>query len=170
MAEAAKNIDWDKVKSFAGLMTNDIGAAMQGALTYIGDRLGIFKSLASAPATVAGLAERTNLNERYLREWLGAMTAARYVDYDPATTRYSISPEHAMILADETSQFYMGGFMQMIVPEVAMAPKADGVLPHWPRPPPKRISAGGLRGHRARLRPHLSPSTPAQMDSLDARS
>ena len=72
MAEAAKNIDWDKVKSFAGLMTNDIGAAMQGALTYIGDRLGIFKSLASAPATVAGLAERTTLNERYLREWLGA--------------------------------------------------------------------------------------------------
>jgi len=123
MAEAGKNIDWDKVKAFAGLMTNDIGAAMQGALTYIGDRLGIFKELASAPATVNELAERTSLNERYLREWLGAMTAARYVDYDPATARFSISPEHAMILADETSQFYMGGFMQMIVPEVAMAPK-----------------------------------------------
>ena len=123
MADAGKNVDWDEVKAFAGLMTNDIGAAMQGALTYIGDRLGIFKALASAPATVEELAERTSLNERYLREWLGAMTAARYIDYNPAMARYSISPEHAMILADETSQFYMGGFMQMIVPEVAMAPK-----------------------------------------------
>jgi hypothetical protein len=42
MADAGKNVDWDEVKAFAGLMTNDIGAAMQGALTYIGDRLGIF--------------------------------------------------------------------------------------------------------------------------------
>ncbi|MGA2411222.1 MAG: class I SAM-dependent methyltransferase [Candidatus Binataceae bacterium] len=123
MAEAEKNIDWGKVKAFAGLMTNDIGAAMQGALTYIGDKLGIFKALASAPATCAELAARTGLNERYLREWLGAMTAAGYIDYESAPARYSISPEHAMILSDETSQFYMGGFMQMIVPEVAMAPK-----------------------------------------------
>ena len=123
MAEAEKDLDWGKVKAFAGVMTNDIGAAMQGALTYIGDRLGIFKALAAAPATVAELAERTGLNERYLREWLGAMTASTYIDYESGTARYSISPEHAMILADETSQFYMGGFMQMIVPEVSMAPK-----------------------------------------------
>ena len=39
-------LDWGKVKDFAGQMTNDLGAAMQGALTYIGDRLGIFKALA----------------------------------------------------------------------------------------------------------------------------
>jgi 2-polyprenyl-3-methyl-5-hydroxy-6-metoxy-1,4-benzoquinol methylase len=121
--EGQKNLDWDKIKAFAAVMTNDIGAAMQGALTYIGDRLGIFKALAAAPASAAELAERTGLNERYLREWLGAMTASRYVDYEPRAERYSISPEHAMILADETSQFYMGGFMQMIVPEVSMAPK-----------------------------------------------
>ncbi|MBE3603713.1 methyltransferase domain-containing protein [bacterium] len=105
-------------------MTNDLGAAMQGALTYIGDRLGIFKALAGAGAvTPAELASRTGLNERYLREWLGAMTAARYIDYDAASARYSMPPEHALILADENSQFFMGGFMQMIVPEVSMAPK-----------------------------------------------
>ncbi len=97
---------------------------MQGALSYVGDRLGIFKALAGAGAvTVAELAQRTGLNERYLREWLGAMTAAKYIEYDPASARYTMSPEHAMILADETSQFFMGGFMQMIVPEVSMAPK-----------------------------------------------
>ncbi len=124
MSEAQKAIDWSKVKAFAGLMTNDLGAAMQGALTYIGDRLGIFKALAGAGAvTPAELAARTGLNERYLREWLGAMTAARYIDYDPASGRYSMPPEHALILADEESQFFMGGFMQMIVPEVSMAPK-----------------------------------------------
>ncbi len=123
MAEE-KALDWGKVKSFAGMMTNDLGAAMQGALSYIGDRLGLFKVLAEAGAvTTAEFAQRTGCNERYLREWLGAMTAAKYIDYDKATQRYSMPPEHAMILANEDSPFYMGGFMQMIVPEVGLAPK-----------------------------------------------
>jgi hypothetical protein len=105
-------------------MTNDLGAAMQGALTYIGDRMGIFKALAAAGSvTVGELATRTGLNERYLREWLGAMTAAKYIEYNPANARYTMAPEHAMILANEDSPFFMGGFMQMIVPEVSMAPK-----------------------------------------------
>jgi 2-polyprenyl-3-methyl-5-hydroxy-6-metoxy-1,4-benzoquinol methylase len=123
MAEQSDTLDWGKVKSFAGLMMNDLGAALQGALSYIGDRLGIFKALAEGAVTSTELAERTGLNERYLREWLGAMTAAKYIDYDPAAARYSMPPEHAMILADENSPFFMGGFMQMVVPEVGMAPK-----------------------------------------------
>ena len=46
-------------------------------LSYIGDRLGIFSALAEAGAvTSTQLAEKTGLSERYLREWLGAMTAA----------------------------------------------------------------------------------------------
>ncbi len=123
MAEE-KAIDWGKVKSFAGMMTNDLGAAMQGALSYIGDRLGLFKALAEAGSvTTAEFAARTGCNERYLREWLGAMTAAKYIDYDKTTQRYSMPAEHAMILANEDSPFYMGGFMQMIVPEVSLAPK-----------------------------------------------
>lgn len=117
-------LDWGKVKEFAGLMTNDLGAAMQGALSYIGDRLGIFKSLADAGAvTSVELAAKTGLDERYLREWLGAMTAAKYINYDAAVGRYSMPREHAMILADETSPFFMGGFMQIVAPEVGMAPK-----------------------------------------------
>src|SRR5262249_15989833 len=124
MADQTPSLNWDKVKAFAGLMTNDLGAALQGALSYIGDRLGIFQALAQAGAvTSADLASRTGLNERYLREWLGAMTAAKYLEYDASAERYSIPPEHAMVLADENSPFYMGGFMQMVVPEVAMAPK-----------------------------------------------
>jgi SAM-dependent methyltransferase len=124
MAEDAKETDWGQVKEFAGVMVNDLGAALQGALSYIGDRLGIFKAMAGAgPVTSSELAERTGLDERYVREWLGAMTAAKYIAYDPASARYSMSAEHAMILADESSPFYMGGFIQMLVPHVSMAPK-----------------------------------------------
>ena len=116
-------LDWDKVKAFAFQTMTDIGTAMHGALSYIGDRLGIFKAMAGAGwISSAELAASTGLSERYLREWLGAMAAARYVEYDPATRKFLLPPEHAMILAKEDSPFFFGGFIQGIA-NIAMAPK-----------------------------------------------
>ena len=54
------------------------------ALAYIGDRLGIFRVMANGtPMTSQQLAERTRLNERYLREWATTMAASGYLDYTP---------------------------------------------------------------------------------------
>jgi 2-polyprenyl-3-methyl-5-hydroxy-6-metoxy-1,4-benzoquinol methylase len=174
---AEEQLDWGKVKEFAGLMLNDLGAAMQGALTYIGDRLGIFKALAAAGSvTSAELANRTGLNERYLREWLGAMMAAKYVTYDPASGRYTMPREHAMILADENSPYFMGGFMQMIVPEVAMAPKllesfrtGKGV-PQSEYPPEvfEAIERGSAPMYRSRLVKRWLPAMPQVVECLSA--
>ncbi len=117
-------LDWDKARRFLFQCTNDIGAAMLGAMNYLGDRLGIFKAMADAGwLTSQELADRAGLNERYVREWLGAVTSAGYVTYDPSTKKYLLPPEHAMVLAREESPFFMGGFMQMVMPNVSMAPK-----------------------------------------------
>ncbi|HTY54779.1 MAG TPA: class I SAM-dependent methyltransferase [Candidatus Binataceae bacterium] len=117
--------DREKVKAFAAQILSDIGIAVQGALTYIGDKLGIFKAMAAAhaPITIEELASTTGLNARYLREWLGAMTAARYVDYDSANDTYFLPPEHAAILADDDNPYFLGGFIQESVPLASMAPK-----------------------------------------------
>ncbi|WP_440994941.1 class I SAM-dependent methyltransferase [Arhodomonas sp. SL1] len=67
----------------------------------IGHRLGLFGTLAGAPPlTSQGLAEHTGLEERYVREWLGAMTAAGVVTLDPGTGTYRLPPEHAARLTD----------------------------------------------------------------------
>ncbi|HLX05653.1 MAG TPA: hypothetical protein VKR28_08965, partial [Candidatus Binatus sp.] len=120
MAEQKQQLDWDKIKKFSKQVSNDIGAAMLGALSYIGDRLGIFSALAEAGAvTSTQLAEKTGLSERYLREWLGAMTAAGYVNYDIAAKTYAMPAEHAMVLARDDSPFFAGGFIEMIVPQMS---------------------------------------------------
>ncbi|HWJ40509.1 MAG TPA: class I SAM-dependent methyltransferase, partial [Candidatus Limnocylindrales bacterium] len=62
-------------------------------------------------------------SERYLREWLGAMTAAGYVNYDASAKTYAMPPEHAMVLARDDSPFFAGGFIEMIVPQMSIAPK-----------------------------------------------
>lgn len=122
--ENKPQLDWDKARKFLFQVNGDIGAAMLGAMNYIGDKLGIFKALADAGwVTTQELADRAGLNERYIREWLGAVTSAGYVTYDPATKKFMLPPEHAMVLAREESPFFMGGFIEMVIPNVTMAPK-----------------------------------------------
>ncbi|HSR57227.1 MAG TPA: methyltransferase domain-containing protein, partial [Candidatus Binataceae bacterium] len=124
MPEQKPQLDWDKAKKFLFQLNNDIGAAMLGAMNYLGDRLGLFKAMADAGwVTSNELAERTGLSERYIREWLGAVTSAGYVEYDPKARKFMLPAEHAMVLAREESPFFMGGFMEMVVPNVSMAPK-----------------------------------------------
>jgi hypothetical protein len=81
--------------------------------------MGLFKNLAEqGPATSAELASRRKLNERYLREWLGGLAAAGYLDYDELTKRFSIPAEHASVLAQENGPFFVGGIYQMLPAEV----------------------------------------------------
>src|SRR5579872_3439577 len=81
-------VDEDKVHAFLGKAVTDGGAAMSAALVVLGDRLGLYKAMRGAgPLTPAELAQRTNTNERYVREWLLNQAAGGYVDYDAATGR-----------------------------------------------------------------------------------
>ncbi len=124
MAQETRPLDQAKVEEFVHRMVDDIATATRGALSYIGDKLGIFKAMATAgPVAVDELAKKTGLSARYLREWLGAMATAEYVEYNPETGKYFLPPEHAAPLADEDFPFFVGGFIEMIVPTVSVAPK-----------------------------------------------
>jgi ubiquinone/menaquinone biosynthesis C-methylase UbiE len=117
-------LDQKKLEAFVERIVLDVGTAMRGGLMYIGDRLGIFAALAqSGPVTSEELAGRTGLDERYLREWLGAMATAEYVEHDAEGDVYVLPPEHALPLADEEFPFFTGGLVQMIVPTVTVAPQ-----------------------------------------------
>jgi 2-polyprenyl-3-methyl-5-hydroxy-6-metoxy-1,4-benzoquinol methylase len=124
MTATTPTIDEQRVEAFVERVVLDVGTAMRGGLLYIGDRLGIFKALSeSGPVTPAELAKATGLNERYLREWLGSMTTAEYLEHDAESGTYHLPPEHALPLADEEFPFFTGGFLQMIVPTVSVAPQ-----------------------------------------------
>jgi 2-polyprenyl-3-methyl-5-hydroxy-6-metoxy-1,4-benzoquinol methylase/DNA-binding transcriptional ArsR family regulator len=117
-------LDEKKLEAFVERIVLDVGTAMRGGLMYIGDRLGIFRALADCgPVTAAELAERTGLSERYLREWLGSMTTAEYVEHNSEDDMYLLPAEHALPLADEDFPFFTGGFLQMIVPTVTVVPQ-----------------------------------------------
>src|SRR6266851_7344272 len=94
-----QTIDQAKADAFVGKVLGDTAALAVTVMSSIGDRLGLFKNLAEqGPATSAELASRTNLNERYLREWLGGMATAGYLNYDGTKKRFTLPAEHAAVL------------------------------------------------------------------------
>ena len=99
-----------KLEQLIGRVIGDLGGTANAALVIVGDRLGLYRTLADVgPSTSLELAQRTGTHERYIREWLAAQAASGYVDYDPATKRFRMSHEQAMLFADENSPVYMAG-------------------------------------------------------------
>jgi SAM-dependent methyltransferase len=124
--DTTQAVDEAKVEEFVGKVLTDVSGLTTTVLASIGDRLGLWKSLAAqGPATSTELAERAGINERYAREWLGGMASAGYLDYDPATESFTLPPEHAAALAQEGGAVFFGGAYQMVL---GMLSTYDGVV------------------------------------------
>ena len=101
-------IDQTKLESFVMRAVGDLSAAYGGVLVSLGSKLGLYKAMAGAgPISAGELAARTDCAERYVREWLNAQAAGGYVGYHAVSDTYELSPEQALVLADEESPVYM---------------------------------------------------------------
>ena len=108
--------DPNKAAALARQVGVDFGASMTVALAYIGDRLGIFRTMSEGERmTSVEIAERSHLDERYVREWASTMAAAGYVDYDPVDKTFRMNAEQARVLAREDNTFYTAGAFQYAV-------------------------------------------------------
>jgi SAM-dependent methyltransferase len=114
MGEMNMGVDEAKLNEFLGKAVGDLGAAMSSTLMLIGDRLGFYKELAQAALTSAELARRTQTDERYVREWLGNQGAGGYVQFDPASNAWSLSPEQALCLADPNGPVDLPGAYNIV--------------------------------------------------------
>jgi len=75
-------------------------------LAAIGVRLGLFSALWRSPARAEVLAARAGVAPRYAEEWAKGATCAGYLTHEPADDRFSLPPEVAAVLVDETSPVY----------------------------------------------------------------
>jgi SAM-dependent methyltransferase len=93
-------MDQEKLVEFLGKFVTDLGATFAAGNVAVGHRLGLYRALATEPATPSQLAKRTDTDTRYVTEWLAGQAAGGYVSYDPTTGSYSMTPEQAFALAD----------------------------------------------------------------------
>jgi hypothetical protein len=97
-------INQQKAEAFAERMIGTLNEAAIAVMTSIGHRTGLFDVMSGLPpSTSEQIASAANLNERYVREWLGAMVVGGIVEYDPEQGTYHLPPEHAAFLTRAAS-------------------------------------------------------------------
>jgi 2-polyprenyl-3-methyl-5-hydroxy-6-metoxy-1,4-benzoquinol methylase len=108
-------VDTTKAQAFAGRLLTALNDAALCLMVSVGHRTGLFDVMSqSPPATSKDLASRARLNERYVREWLGAMVTARVVTMDPVTSCFSLPAEHAAFLTRAAVTDNMAVFAQYV--------------------------------------------------------
>jgi SAM-dependent methyltransferase len=123
---------WEFMERFVDLAA---GAATLYTLA-VADRSGLLGVLGdSNPRTAAQVAADADLDTRYTTEILHQLVTARVLDYDPATTSFVLPPEHATVVADDTSPYSMSGWLDMLpvaggfIDDVAQAARSGGGVP-----------------------------------------
>lgn len=115
MSEPAKSFDKARADAFAGTLLDTLNKGALSLMLSVGHRAGLFDVMSDMPpATPAEIARRAGLNERYVREWLGALVCARIVEYDAAGARYVLPPEHAAFLTRAAGPDNVAAFFQYV--------------------------------------------------------
>jgi SAM-dependent methyltransferase len=94
--------DPTKAEAFGGRLMGILTGSLLSSMVDIGHRTGLFAAAAQGWATSGELAARAGLNERYVREWAGAMATGGVLDYDDGTGAFLLPPEHAALLTTPT--------------------------------------------------------------------
>jgi SAM-dependent methyltransferase len=124
VSASAQPVNEGKLHEFMMKAVGEMGAAMNAALILVGDKLGIYKAMAgSGPMASEEIAAKTKTHERYVREWLAAQSAGGFITYDATTKRYTLPPEQALALADETSPVFLPGFFEIVSACIKDEPK-----------------------------------------------
>ena len=168
------HFDEDKLNALMGKVVGEFGALASAPLVILGDRLGLYRAMAGAgPLTPDQLSEKTRLRVRYAQEWLNAQAASGFIDYDPGTETYALSPEAAMVFAEEDSPTFMGGgyeVLQALFMDIDKVQKAfvDGTGLGWHEHHPSLFS-GTERFFRAGYNANLEPSWIPALDGMAER-
>jgi len=104
-----------KTDAFADRMLNILNAGALALMTSMGHRTGLFDVMSELPPSTSDqIAGAAGLNERYVREWLGAMVTGGFVEYDPNRATYRLPPEHAASLTRSATPDNIAAFAQYI--------------------------------------------------------
>ncbi|TWD72547.1 methyltransferase family protein [Kribbella amoyensis] len=107
--------DEARAEAFAERMGALLNDGMLSLLMSIGHQVRLYDVLAELPpSTSEEIAAAAELQERYVREWLGAMATARIVEYDPGARTFRLPPEHAAFLTRAAGPDNLAKAMQFV--------------------------------------------------------
>lgn len=104
-----------KAAAFEEGLVDTLNAGAICLMISVGHCTGLFDAMADGVAgTSTEIATRAGLNERYVREWLGALVVGAIVDCDAAAGTFPLPPEHAACLTRAATPNNLAVFAQYI--------------------------------------------------------
>lgn len=104
MSTLLTEINQSQSQLFAEKLINIMNDGALALMISIGHRTRLFDVMAQLPpSTSEQIATAARLNERYVREWLGAVVTGGIVEYDPADQTFTLPIEHAAFLTRAAS-------------------------------------------------------------------
>jgi 2-polyprenyl-3-methyl-5-hydroxy-6-metoxy-1,4-benzoquinol methylase len=167
MAQAS-NVDMAKAQKTAEQVFGLLGGALVSAMIYLGDRLGFYHTMQSGePVTSDELARKMGLHERWVREWLQGQAAAGLIDYK-GEGRFALSPEAALVLADENSPFFLAGGFCALPAQMAILERLPESFRTGLGLPYDALGPDGARGVERLLAPwYRTQLVPVALPKLD---
>jgi SAM-dependent methyltransferase len=108
-------IDETKVEEFAGRLIGVVNDASLALSLSLGHQTGLFDTMAGlGPSTSEEIAKAAGLQERYVREVLGALTTGGVITYDGANRTYLLPPEHAAVTTRAAGVMNLAAFAQLV--------------------------------------------------------
>ena len=128
-------VDFTKVEGLVGHLVGLMTGSAVSAAVALGDRLGLYRAMnGSGPVSADQLAQKASCHPRLVREWLDSQAAAGLIAYEASSDTYDLSPEAALVLADEDSPAFLAGgvgvleSMYVDLPKMVGAFRGDGKI------------------------------------------
>jgi len=171
---ANSGFDSQKAEAFAGRLLKALNDGAFCLMASIGHRTGLFDAMRNQPSmTSEEIATKAGLNERYVREWLGAMVTAGVVTVDAQTLRFSLPPEHAAFLTREAKADNLAVFAQYIAllggveDDIVECFRKGGGVPYERYPRFHEVMAEDSgQSVLSSLESHILPLVPGLVDEL----
>lgn len=135
-------------EEFAARLLEVLNSGALALMTSIGHQTGLFDTMATLPPATSGqIAEAAGLNERYVREWLGAMSVGGFVDHDPSAMSYALPPERAAWLTRSAGpdnvaiQAQYVGLLALVEDQIVDCFKQGGGVPYSQFPKFQKLMA-----------------------------
>ncbi|HET7364540.1 MAG TPA: class I SAM-dependent methyltransferase [Burkholderiales bacterium] len=123
------SVDKEKARQAIDKVFRDMAGAMSAGMALVGTRTGLFRAMAGkGPLTVDDVVRASNLQRRYVEEWLRGMASAGYLDYSPAAQTYELPEEMAYFVASDGTDHFVGGMWEMVPPLMRVAPQVAGAF------------------------------------------
>ena len=172
--QTQSGFDRRRADAFAGKALVALNNGALCLMMSIGHRTGLFDVMRQLPpARPQDIADRAGLNERYVREWLGAMATGGVVEFDPATSRYSLPAEHAAFLTRAAAADNMAVFAQYIAllgcveDDIVACFRKGGGVPYEKFPRFHEVMAeDSCQSVLSSLESHILPLVPGLTDRL----